>query len=95
MPVNITSVLKENVEQFETLFSDCADIKKRKIKVGQKLEKECYIAYIEVTISSTDWKDSAIGKLLGTLRGLPEEELVSYVKENIQDISDSNPFGTI
>ena len=51
MSIQITPDLKENISQFEILFSDCADIKKRKIKVGQKLEKECYIAYIEVALS--------------------------------------------
>lgn len=95
MPVQITTDLKQNINHFETLFSDCADIKKRKIKIGRKLEQECYIAYIEVALSSVDWKDSAVGKLLQTLRELPEEELVSYVKGNVEDISDSQPFGTI
>ena len=75
MAVQITSDLQENISQFEELFSDCADIKKRKVKVGQKLEKECYIAYIEVAVSSTEWKDSAVGKILQTLRELPEEKL--------------------
>ena len=77
MPVQITSDLKQNINHFEALFSDCADIKKRNIKIGQKLEQECYIAYIEVALSSVDWKDSAVGKLLQTLRELPEQELVS------------------
>lgn len=95
MPIQITPSLKENIDNFETLFSDCADIKKRKIKVGQKLEQQCYIAYIEVAISNVDWKDSAVGKFLQTLRNLPEEELVSYVKQNVEDISDSQPFATM
>ena len=95
MPIQITPSLKENIDNFETLFSDCADIKKRKIKVGQKLEQQCYIAYIEVAISNVDWKDSAVGKFLQALRNLPEEELVSYVKQNVEGISDSQPFATM
>ena len=95
MAVQITSDLQENISQFEELFSDCADIKKRKVKVGQKLERECYIAYIEVAVSSTEWKDSAVGKILQTLRELPEEKLVAYVERNVEDISDSQPFATI
>ena len=31
MAVQVTSDLQENIRQFEELFSDCADIKKRKI----------------------------------------------------------------
>lgn len=95
MAVKITKSLAQNIKNYEELFSDCADIKKRRIKVGQHLKKECYIAYIEVAISSVDWKDSAVGKLLNTLRQLPEEELASYVGENNWDISDSQPFETI
>ena len=95
MPKKITKNLEENIKNYEILFSDCADIKKRRIKVGTKLKRECYIAYIEVALNNTEWKESAIGKLLTTLRELPEEELISYVKENTWDISDSAPFDTI
>ncbi|MCI8300673.1 MAG: spore germination protein [Lachnospiraceae bacterium] len=95
MSIQITSDLQENIRNFEELFSDCQDIKKRKIKVGEHLQQECYIAYIEVTLSSVDFKDSAVGKLLGKLRALPEQELTAYVKNNIEDISDSQPFPTI
>lgn len=91
----ITPHLEENIKNFETLFSDCADIKMRKIKVGRQQKKNCCIAYIEVALSSTDWTDSAVGKLLNTLRELPEEELTFYVKQNIGDISDSKPFATL
>lgn len=95
MPKKITKNLEENIKNYEILFSDCADIKKRRIKVGTELKRECYIAYIEVALNNTEWKESAIGKLLTTLRALPEEELISYVKENTWDISDSAPFDTI
>ena len=95
MSTQITADLQENITNFEELFSDCEDIKKRKIKVGQKLEKECYIAYIEVAVSTVDWSDSAIGKLLETLRNLPEKDLVSYVQENVKDYSDADPFDTL
>lgn len=95
MPKKITKNLEENIKNYEILFSDCADIKKRRIKVGTKLKRECYIAYIEVALNNTEWKESAIGKLLTTLRALPEEKLISYVKENTWDISDSTPFDTI
>lgn len=95
MAIQITPDLQENIRNFEELFSDCEDIKKRKIKVGEHLGQECYIAYIEVSLSSVDWKDSAVGKFLGKLRTLPEEELAGYVKNNVEDISDADPFGTI
>lgn len=95
MPIQITPDLQENITNFEELFSDSEDIKKRKIKVGKNLESECYIAYIEVAISNVDWKDSAVGKLLEKLRTLPESELAGYVRDNFYDISDAKPFETI
>ena len=95
MAIQVTSDFEENIRQFEKLFSDCADIKKRRIKVGQKLGRECYVAYIEVAISNTDWMDSAVGKLLKTLRALPEGELAGYVAQNVEAISDAQPFGTM
>ena len=95
MTMQITPDLQEIIKYFEELFSDCEDIKKRKIKVGKHLKSACYVAYIEVTVSSVDWKDSAVGKLLGTLRTMPEEELAAYVRDNVFDISDSKPFETI
>ncbi len=95
MPIQITPDLQENIRNFEELFSDCEDIKKRRIKVGKNLKSECYIAYIEVSVSSVDWKDSAIGKFLGTLRTLPEAQLADYVRENVADVSDADPFETL
>lgn len=95
MPIQITPDLQENIRNFEELFSDCEDIKKRRIKVGKNLKSECYIAYIEVSVSSVDWKDSAIGKFLGTLRTLPETQLADYVRENVADVSDADPFETL
>ena len=95
MPIQITPDLQENITNFEELFSDSEDIKKRKIKVGKNLESECYIAYVEVAISNVDWKDSAVGKLLEKLRTLPESQLAGYVRDNFYDISDAKPFETI
>ncbi len=95
MPTPITSDLQENIRNFEAMFSDCEDIKKRNIKVGKELGRECYIAYIEVAASMVDWSDSGIGKLLGTLRELPENELVPYIRGNGKDYSDADPFSTL
>ncbi len=95
MAVQITQDFEENIRNFEELFSDCADIKKRRIRVGEHRGKECYIAYIEVSLSNVDWTDSAVGKFLKTLQGMPEGDLVGYVQQNVEGISDAQPFATI
>ena len=95
MGIKITQDLEENIRNFEEMFQDCADIKRRRIRVGAQGGRECYIAYIEVALSSVDWTDSAVGKFLQTLRGMPEGELVEYVKKNVGGISDAKPFGAL
>ena len=83
MAVQIVQDLEQNIKNFEELFADCADIKRRRIRVGERREKECYIAYIEVSLSNVGWEDSAVGKFLQTLQGMQEGGLVEYVRENI------------
>ena len=95
MAVQIVQDLEQNIKNFEDLFADCADIKRRRIRVGEQRERECYIAYIEVSLSNVDWEDSAVGKFLQTLQGMPEGEMVEYVRKNIGGISDAQPFGTL
>ena len=81
MAVQIVQDLEENIKNFEELFADCADIKRRRIRVGEQRERECYIAYIEVALSNVDWEDSAVGKFLQTLQGMPEGAMVEYVRK--------------
>ena len=54
MGIQITQDLEENIRNFEEMFQDCADIKRRRIRVGAQGGRECYIAYIEVALSSVD-----------------------------------------
>ena len=42
----ITTSLQENVAHFQKIFSECADIKMRIMKIGQKQQIACMAAYI-------------------------------------------------
>ena len=48
MAIQVTSDLQENIKNFEELFSDCADIKKRNIRVGQQLDAVRKIQNIKI-----------------------------------------------
>ena len=79
MAVQIVQDLEQNIKNFEDLFADCADIKRRRIRVGEQRERECYIAYIEVSLSNVDW-----GGHENTLRMnyscMPEEKITEGIK---------------
>ena len=63
MSTKIVPDLKENIEVFRQIFSDCADIKTRRMKLGRELGVECFIAYVEVAVGNMLLEDSVLGKL--------------------------------
>lgn len=48
----ISTDLQVNMDAYQRLFSDCSDIKMRKMALGQDKRRECLIAYIEVSVSN-------------------------------------------
>ncbi len=92
MSTKIVADLEKNIEVFQQIFSDCADIKTRRMKLGRELGVECFIAYIEVAVGNMLLEDSVIGKLLNTLWGMPEEKILSYLRENGVGISDVTEY---
>ena len=95
MPTLITTDLQQNIRAFEHLFSDCADIKKRTMKLGKNLKTECFIAYVEVAVGNMLLENSVLGKLLNTLWEMPEEQILTYLKENSFGISDVTEYETM
>lgn len=92
MSTKIVPDLKENIEAFRQIFSDCADIKTRRMKLGRELGVECFIAYVEVAVGNMLLEDSVLGKLLNTLWGMPEEKILTYLRENGVGISDVTEY---
>ena len=60
----ITTSLQENAARFQKIFSGCADIKMRTMKIGQKQQIACMAAYIEVTGGGAIFEKSLVGRLL-------------------------------
>lgn len=95
MATPISTNLQQNIEAFQRLFSDCADIKTRTMKLGKQLKTRCFIAYVEVAVGNMLLQDSVLGKLLNTLWEMPEEEILRYLRENSFGISDVTEYRTM
>lgn len=95
MAQKISTQISENIERFETLFSDCADVKKEKMKLGKACDVECYLAYIEVTVPNVTFSDAVIGKMLNSLMELSKEEVCKALKENNVGLSDMTKLYTM
>ena len=52
MKTKITAQIKSNIIRMEEAFLDCADVKKKAMKLGRNQEVEAYLIYIEVTVDS-------------------------------------------
>lgn len=91
----ISTDLKENKKQFQKLFGESADIKMNETYIGKEQGRRCFIAYIEVAVSNMLLENTALGRMLSQLAGLPEKELNRVLDKNALAISDVIPFDTI
>lgn len=88
----ISTDLQLNIDRYQRLFADCADIKMRRMALGQNKSRECFIAYIEVSVSNMLLETTALGRALAHLSEAPDEEVNSVLDKNAMGISDVTPF---
>lgn len=88
----ISTDLQLNIDRYQRLFTDCADIKMRRMALGQNKSRECFIAYIEVSVSNMLLETTALGRALAYLGEAPDEEVNSVLDKNAMGISDVTPF---
>lgn len=88
----ISTDLELNIDRYQRLFADCADIKMRRMALGQNKSRECFIAYIEVSVSNMLLETTALGRALAYLGEAPDEEVNSVLDKNAMGISDVTPF---
>ena len=88
----VVTDLKQNIECMEIFFHDCADIKKKQMKLGKNRDTACYLTFIEVSV---DMGTSALGETLKYLNSLSQEEILHTLQENALGISDATYFKTI
>lgn len=95
MQTPISTRLQENIDNFNRLFADCADIKRRRMKLGKDVRAECFIAYVEVAVGNMLLENSVLGKLLNTLWEMPSQDILGYLRENAMGISDLTEYETM
>ena len=88
----ISTDLQLNIDRYQRLFADCADIKMRRMALGQNKSRECFSAYIEVSVSNMLLETTALGRALAYLGEAPDEEVNSVLDKNAMGISDVTPF---
>lgn len=92
---HIEKKLHINITRFEQMFEDCADVKKRQFALGKNADVECYIAFIEVTVSNMMLSESVLGNMISRMCDLSGQEIYHYIEENGFGISDIQELTTI
>lgn len=87
--IPISVHLKENIAAMEEFFHDCADIKKKQMKLGKYHDTECYLIFIEVSL---DMGTSALSETLKSLNWMEKNEILSTLEQNSLGISDATFF---
>lgn len=91
----VSADLQENIRVYQQIFSECADIKMREMKLGKEQDVGCMVAYIEVTGGSAIFEKSLIGNLLNSLSDCTREEILERLSTNALGLSDVTPFPTM
>jgi len=90
--MNQTSISKdihENEAAIRKAFSNCDDLKFRRLKMGKNKQIEGFVCYIEVNVGNEML--TAFGQMVAYLDVLSEEEIRHAVKENAFALSDAEP----
>ncbi len=90
--IPVSGRLKEDISVYKQIFSDCADVKMREMKLGREQNVGCMVAYVEVTGGSVIFEKSLIGNLLNSLCTCSKEEIYQKLRENALGLSDVTPF---
>ncbi len=91
----ISENLEQNIALYKQIFSDCADIKMRKMQLGKNKKRACFLAYIEVSVSNTLLENTALGRLMAALEQIPEEEINRILDTNALAIADETPYSYV
>jgi len=88
----ISRQIKPNVDLMEEAFRDCADLKKKPMKLGMNQDVDAYLIYIEVAV---DTGTSVLGQTLRFLNEKTRQDILSRLNNNALAIPDATFFPTI
>lgn len=88
----ISRNIEQNIAEYQRLFSECADIKMRRMALGDGNRRECFLAYVEVSVSNMLLENTALGRALAYLGETKDSEIDGVLDSNAMGISDVTPF---
>ncbi|MCH5334026.1 MAG: spore germination protein [Agathobacter sp.] len=88
----ISRNIEQNIAEYQRLFSECADIKMRRMALGEGNRRECFLAYVEVSVSNMLLENTALGRALAYLGRTEDSEIDRVLDSNAMGISDVTPF---
>lgn len=88
----VSKNIEKNISIFKKIYSDCSDIKMQNMHLGAQKGRECFIAYIETSVSNVMMEQTALGRMLKYLDHLPEQEFESALDENAMGVTDIKPL---
>ena len=83
-----TGKIAEDKGAMQKIFANCDDILQRDMTLGVEHGIDCFLLYIEITMSSVMFETTAIGQFLTRLSVMPENEIRRQLAENGQGLSD-------
>ncbi|MBQ3559534.1 MAG: spore germination protein [Agathobacter sp.] len=86
----ISQHIEENEKAVRQAFSDCDDLKVRKLSIGKNGSVKGFVCYIEVNAGNN--MVNVLGRMLAYLEGLSDEQVVENVKGNAFALSDVEPY---
>lgn len=89
-----TGKIAEDKGAMQKIFANCDDILQRDMTLGAEHGIDCFLLYIEITMSSVMFETTAIGQFLTRLSVVPENEIRRQLAENGQGLSDMVLYDT-
>ena len=89
-----TGKIAEDKGTMQKIFANCDDILQRDMTLGAEHGIDCFLLYIEITMSSVMFETTAIGQFLTRLSVMPENEIRRQLAENGQGLSDMVLYDT-
>ena len=83
----ISEKIEENEKAVKDAFINCDDLKMRKLKLGKNGKICGFVCYIEVNTGNN--LINVLGRMLGYLESIPQEEILELVKGNAFALSDA------
>jgi spore germination protein len=77
----LSKTLSENIDAISALFTDSADVIKRKLTVGEVNKVDIFFLYIDNMINKELLEQVTIHELLSSIIDMPEENQYEYIKE--------------